>query len=201
MTRGEVLGIMSVLKAAYPGFYRGMSRQDAESAVNLWWDMFSDDPPELVGAAVKALIACDTKGFPPHIGAVKEKMRQITAPRQDTEAEAWGKVLKAISRGIYNSKEDFERFPTEIQRIVGSPNQLREWAMMDSDTVQSVVASNFQRSYRAKIRQKAEYDALPADVKQLAASIAGKIAFDIGLPASGPDSKSLPQGEEKGRRI
>lgn len=199
MTRREVLGVLSVLRAAYPGFYRNVSGDEAEAAVRLWCDMFSDDSPELVGAAVKALIACDTKGFPPHIGAVKEKMRQITAPRQDTEAEAWGKVLRAASRGLYHAAEDFAEFPPEIQRIVGSPNQLREWAMMDSDTVQSVVASNFQRSYRAKIRQKEEYDALPADVKQLAASIAGKIAFDIGRPTSGPEPKSLPHGEEKGR--
>ena len=139
MTRGEVLGIMSVLKAAYPGFYRGMSRQDAESAVDLWCDMFAEDHADLVGAAVKALIATDEKGYPPHIGAVKAKMRQITAPDTDTEAEAWGKVLKAISRGIYDSRKDFERFPPEIQRIVGSPDQLREWAMMDAGDRKSVV--------------------------------------------------------------
>lgn len=175
MTRNEILGIMSVLKAAYPNFYRGMSRNDAEDAVNLWCDMFADDHPELVGAAVKALIATDEKGYPPHIGSVKAKMRQITTPDVDTEAEAWGKVLKAISRGIYNSKEDFERFPEEIQRIVGSPSQLREWAMMDSDTIQSVVASNFQRSYRAKMKQKAEFDALPSDVKSLVGLVAGRL--------------------------
>lgn len=178
MTRREVIGILSVLRAAYPNFYRGISVEDAEAAVRLWCDMFDNDPPELVGAAVKALIATDTKGFPPHIGSVKEKLRQITAPEQDTEAEAWGKVLKAISRGIYNAKEDFERFPEEIQRIVGSPNQLREWAMMDSETVNSVVASNFQRSYRMKMKQKAEFDAWPEEVKQLARDTAKQLAFN-----------------------
>lgn len=182
MNRKEVLGIMSVLKAAYPNFYRGMSGADAEAAVNLWCDMFADDPPELVGAAVKALISTDEKGYPPHIGAVKAKMRQITAPEQNTEAEAWGMVLKAISRGIYNSKQDFESFPPEIQKIVGSPNQIREWAMMDSNTIQSVVASNFQRAYRAKMKQKAEYDALPPEVKRLAASMAKRL--QAGLDAA-----------------
>lgn len=180
MTRNEILGIMSVLKAAYPNFYRGMSRKDAEDAVNLWCDMFADDQPEIVAAAVKALISTDEKGYPPHIGAVKAKIRQLTTPDVSTEAEAWGKVLKAISRGIYNAKENFEKLPEEIQRIVGSPNQLREWAMMDSDTVQSVVASNFQRSYRARMKQKAEFDALPTDVKQLVAAISGKLTGGFG---------------------
>lgn len=187
MNRTEVLAVMSVLKTEYPSLYR----DDPAAAVNLWCDMFREDPPELVGAAVKALIASDTKGFPPHIGAIKEKMRQITAPNIDTEAEAWGKVLKAISRGIYSSKEEFERFPPVIQRIVGSPNQLMEWAMMDSGTVQSVVASNFQRSYRAKMKQKAEFDALPEDVKRLVSSVSERLkgSLDMAL-ADGNEGKT-----------
>ena len=33
MTQGETLKIMAVLQAAYPNFYRGMTRQDAEGVV------------------------------------------------------------------------------------------------------------------------------------------------------------------------
>lgn len=179
MNRKETLGIMSVLKAAYPNFYRGMSAADAEAAVSLWCGMFADDHVQLVAAAVKALIATDVKGYPPHIGAVKEKIRQITMPEKDTEAEAWTLVLKAISRGIYQSKKDFESFPPEIQRIVGSAEQIHQWAMMDSNTVQSVVASNFQRSYRARMKQKAEFDALPEDVKQLVGAVDGRLKSEM----------------------
>ena len=57
----------------------------------------------------------------------------------------------------------------------GFPNQLREWAQMDSDTLNSVVASNFQRSYKARAASEREYMALPSDVRnameQLSASM------------------------------
>lgn len=191
MTRNQTLTIMAVLKAAYPNFYRGMSRSDAGAVVDLWEAMFADDPVEIVSAAVKALIAADEKGFPPHIGAVKEKIRQLTIPEMDTEAESWAMVSRAVSRSIYNAREEFDKLPELIQRIVGSPNQLREWAMMDSDTVQSVVASNFQRSYRVRMKQKAEFDALPEDVKKLARSVSGQLK-------SGP-GRELADGKKPDR--
>ena len=50
--------------------------------------------------------------------------------------------------------------------------------MMDADTVQSVVASNFQRSYRARAAVNREYAALPADVKALVDNMAGKLGLE-----------------------
>lgn len=182
MDRADVLGIMAVLKAAYPNYYKGMSRADAESVVGLWVDMFSENNPAQVAAAVKALIATDEKGFPPHIGAVKTKLRQITEAPQMEPQEAWGLVWKAVQRSAYNSREEYEKLPPLLRRLVGDPAQLKAWSVMDADTVQSVIASNFQRSYQGRAKQEAEYQALPADVKQLVGSISGQFALDGGKP-------------------
>lgn len=174
MTFEETGTILDILSGAYPNFHGG------ENTLKVWYDIFGDYDVRIVAAAVKSFISSDEKGFPPVPGQIMGKLRLITEQGTDTEMEAWGKVLKAISRGIYNAKEDFERFPEEIQRIVGSPNQLKEWAIMDSDIVNSVIASNFQRSYRAKMKQKAEFDALPPDVKQLVSAISGKLTGSFG---------------------
>lgn len=180
MNREETLLIMGALKAAYPTYYREMSRKDAETIVGLWEEMFSDDPVELVAAAVKALIASDEKGFPPHIGAVKARLRQITEKPQMTAAEAWGLVLSAVKRSAYDSRKEFAKLPVMLQRLVGSPSQLRDWAMMDAETVQSVVASNFQRSYQVRAKQEQEYQALPSEIKQMIGSIADRFALEDG---------------------
>ena len=71
MDRQETMKILSVLRGAYPAFYRDTSRQEAEAIVNLWAEMFADEDYLLVGAAVKSLIVSDSKGFPPVIGQVK----------------------------------------------------------------------------------------------------------------------------------
>ena len=177
MNQTETLKIMAVLRGAYPAFYRDMSRKEAESVAALWAEMFAEDDVAVVAAAVKALIATDDKGFPPHIGAVKAKVRQITQPSGMTPQEAWNLVAKAIRNSAYDSREEYDKLPKDIQRLVGSPNQLRDWALMDSDTVHSVVASNFQRSF--SIRQKADNDfkALPRDVQAMIGSVAERMAL------------------------
>lgn len=166
MTYDETLVIMSVLKAAYPNYYKDMRRADADGVVTLWAEMFKDDPVEIVAVAVKAHIATDKKGFPPHIGAIKEAIVKIKTPDEMTEMEAWALVDRAIRNGTYGAQEEFDKLPPVVQRLVGSPNQLREWAAMDASVVASVVASNFQRSYKARAAHEREVLALPQDVRQ-----------------------------------
>lgn len=177
MNQTETLKIMAVLRGAYPAFYRDMSRKEAESVVALWAEMFAEDDVAIVAAAVKALIATDDKGFPPHIGAVKAKVRQITQPSGMTPQEAWNLVAKAIRNSAYDSREEYDRLPREIQRLVGSPNQLRDWALMDSETVHSVVASNFQRSFAARQKADNDFKALPRDVQAMIGTVVERMAL------------------------
>ena len=135
MTRSETLAIMSILKAAYPGYYRDMKRQDAEAVVNLWAEMLADYPANLVAAAVKSHIASDRKGFPPHIGAIIASIGEVSKPAELTEGEAWAMIAKALRNGGYGSEQEFAALPETLQRLVGHPSQLREWAMMDAGTV------------------------------------------------------------------
>lgn len=179
MTREETIKVLAVLKAAYPAFYRGMKADELNGIVNLWASQFEGDDYKTVGAAVQAHIATDTKGYPPHIGAIKEAIRKITQPDEMSEMEAWGYVASALRNSGYNSVAEFDKLPPVVRRIVGSPSQLREWAMMDSDTVQSVVQSNFMRSYRARAQHEREYLALPENVRELMAQLAGSMSMPI----------------------
>ena len=171
MTRKETGIIMDILATAYPRFYSGPDAPDPAKAVSLWAEMFAEDDVALVAAAVKALIATDDKGYPPHIGAVKAKLRQITGGTEETESDAWNLISRAVRNGLYGAKEEFAKLPPTLQRIVGSPSQLREWAMMDSETLHSVVASNVQRSYKAISYREREIAKLPGDVRKMARQI------------------------------
>lgn len=172
MTYDETLAIMAVLKAAYPNFYKDMKRSEAEGIVSLWTEMFRDEPAEVVAVAVKAHIANDKKGFPPHIGAIKEAILKLKRPDEMTEIEAWGYIQRATRNSIYNAVEEYKKLPELLQRLVGSPQQLRDWALMDADVVHSVVASNFQRSFKARATSEREFLALPSDVRNFMAQLA-----------------------------
>lgn len=166
MTITETAMLMNILSTAYPRFYKEQTDAERKEAIKIWHDFFKDEDSKIVAAALKALIACDEEGYPPNIGKLKARIRQITQPPQMTEMEVWALVAHAASRGMYHSKEEFEKFPPIVKRIVGSPNQLVEWGQIDSNQFQTVIQSNFMRSYRALAQHEQMQQALPDDIKR-----------------------------------
>lgn len=179
MNSVETKLVLGVLRAAFPSFYKDMKREELANIVNLWQVMFADDDAEIVMAAVKALIAVKVEGYPPTIGAVKEQLARLTSPQELTEQEAWALVSKAVKRGYYDFKEEFEKLPEVVQRSIGRAEQLRVWSGMDENTVESVVASNFMRTFRMKRKQQQELAMIPADVRQMLSSVADKLQLNV----------------------
>lgn len=178
MKKTETMAIMAILKEAYPMYYRDKTKEELSTAINLWTEMFVDDDVNLVKAAVKAYIANDVKGFPPVIGQIKASLHKITQPEQLTEQEAWDLISKAIKNSTYHATEEYEKLPKLLQRVIGSPSQLKEWSQVPTDTVQSVVASNFMRSYKVRAANEQEYQKLPSDIKALIGNLSEKLKLE-----------------------
>lgn len=177
MTREETTKILAVLRAAYPSFYKDFDRDDLVAIVNLWHSVFVADDYAAVSGAVKALIATRTTTYPPVIGEIKAKLSDLFSAGCLTELEAWGLVSKAISNGYYGYKEEYAKLPVAVQRAIGRPEQLREWAVMDVETTQSVVASNFMRAYKVATKREKETAMLPPDVQKMLSPFCSNTAF------------------------
>lgn len=166
MTRDETIKILMVIQAAYPNY----KPQDKTVAVNVWTEMLSDIPYEKVSTAVKAYIQTDTSGFAPSVGDVREKVRNIFAKKDElNETAAWSLVWKAIRNSGYHAEEEFAKLPSVVQRAVHSPEQLREWALLeniDGKTV-TVLQSDFQRTFRVEQQRERERNKLSPDVSRL----------------------------------
>lgn len=175
MTREETAEMLAILKAAYPHSFKDMTRVDGLAMLSLWERIFADDDKNVVSAAIDALISTRTVGFSPTPGEVKEQIRKLYSANELDELAAWALVSKACANGIYGYKEEFAKLPPEVQRAVGAPEQLRDWAMMDSDTVQSVIASNFQRNYRASQAREKDLAKLPSNVRQILSGVAERM--------------------------
>lgn len=173
MKRSDVMGIMAILETAYPSYYAKSTDKQKMEAVNLWAELFANDDPHIVAAAVKTIIV-GGGAFPPSIGDIKNKMHDLTSSNDMSETEAWAMVSKACANGIYGYEEEYKKLPPAVQAAVGRPEQLREWAMMDAETVQSVVASNFMRSFKTTTKRERELAMIPDDIKQLLISVGQK---------------------------
>lgn len=163
MTRDEIKEMLMVIQAAYPNY----KPQDKTVAVNTWYMMLKDYEKEVVEAALKIYIASDTSGFAPAIGQLIDKINTVTAPPELNSMTAWGLVSKALSNGLNGAEKEFEKLPPTVKKAVGSPENLRHWAMSDVRSVETVIQSNFIRSYEAEVRRKNEAAKTPKDVMAL----------------------------------
>lgn len=178
MDRIETLKIFSAIKAEYRNHFKDITAVDANAMVDLWTDMFADVDYNIVGAAVKSYMLTNTSGHPPKVGQINEIIRKLTQPEAMTEQEASNLIFKALSNSIYNAESEFDKLPPILQTLVGSPNMLREWAMMDSDTVHSVVASNIMRSYRVAEERHRVKEALPSNIRAMLEEAANRMSID-----------------------
>lgn len=167
MTTQDMAQIMDILTAFYPSFYAKQTDDARYLTAKLWANIFDAYPVEVVAAGVKMYVASDEKGYPPVPGQIISKLQTFIRQDDMTEMQAWSIVRKALSNCAYYSEREFNKMPPLIQRVCGSPQQLKDWALMDLDELNSVIASNFQRSYRALAEAERERSALPKDIQNM----------------------------------
>lgn len=129
--------------------------------------ILSDYSYKDVSVALKAYILSDVSGFAPSIGQLVSKIGMIRDKKELNEMEAWALVSNALRNGTYGSVEEFEKLPEIVQKAVGSPENLRNWAQTDVGSVENVIQSNFIKTYRAELRRKSSISILPDKLQKL----------------------------------
>ncbi len=163
MTNKEIAMIFDQLKFIYPSYLGRLSETEMAGLTDAWAVFFTDDDPATFLTALKTCAL--TCKFFPSIAEVREQIVTLTQPEQPTEQEAWGLVRKVLSYGYSDTNRAWDDLPPEIQRAVGSKTVLRDWALTDTDQVNTVIASNFMRSYRVIAAREEKYRALPSPIR------------------------------------
>lgn len=190
MTKAETAQVIAVLQVNYPDNFRGKSEAILDATVNLWHGVFERDPYSVVHAAVMAYMQTSTDRFMPNVGIIREQIRKLTEPDGMSEAEAWGLVKNALRNGLYGYHEEYAKLPPIVQRCVGSENTIREWATMGTDELDSVVASNFQRSFRAISKSEEEWAKLPPGFRDEMKRLSGQMFGRLEAGGEGADSSA-----------
>lgn len=164
MDREQAIKILKILKTAYPKFYADMNKQEAEDTINLWIDMFKHENVNLVLLAVKNLI--NTFKWPPTIADVKEEMYKLTEQEKQTPVEIWNLIKAAIRNSGYYSYEEFNKLPEIAQKFVGSPNQLKEWALA-TDYNDGVIKGQFLKQFEILQKREKEEKMMLPEVRDL----------------------------------
>lgn len=172
MNREQAIGLLKVLKTAYPRFYADMTREEAENTINLWVDMFKDEDPNLVSVATRDLI--NTFKYPPTIADVKEKMYNLTNLDKETSLEVWHAISKAIRNSAYYFNEEFQKLPDIAKKFVGEPYQLKNWATA-TDFNEGVVKGQFFKQYEILKQREKEIKMMLPESRKLLESFENKL--------------------------
>lgn len=141
MNRKEISKIILILKTSYPYAFKDMNKEEIESMVNLYEEMFKENSYEEVYEAVKNIVY--TSEYMPTIALIKNKIYDAKNINQESNMELWERFLVAIRNSNYHSEEEFEKLPLVVKEYVKSPIQLQEFAVMPSDEIHTIVKGQF----------------------------------------------------------
>lgn len=161
MTREETKKMIMYLKAALPNSF---DSEDLPFVIDVWHDAFKDIPTPIMSEAIKNYTKQEK--YRPTIAGLQEHVNLIMNPQLDVDF--WPQIVKAVSNGIYHSKEEFEKLPTACQRFIGSPAVLKEMASAPnfSSQLNTVVKSHFYKHIEKINNHQQIQEGLPLEVRQ-----------------------------------
>ena len=177
MTKQEVTQMLTILKTAYPRFYADMSKEEAYNTIDLWTTMFANEDGALVVATVKELI--NSFKFPPTIADIKEKMQSLTGKNDETAMKYWHEFKRAVQNGLYDRKyKTFEEASEPLKEFLGSPSQLQDYALMDSETFNSVTKGQFLKQMEVILARRKEKENMLPETRLLIEGIAEQFRLE-----------------------
>ena len=158
----------SILIKAMKAVYTSPSFIPDDDAKNVWYGLLCDLPYKAASASLQAFMMSSSKyPTPADIRAGIRKFRDDNL----NEMEAWDLVSRAVRRSAYYAQEEYDKLPPDIQKAVGSPNQLEAWSKSDLEALESVIQSNFIRTYRTVLKRREEREVLSPNLLQVIGNI------------------------------
>ena len=149
MTRDEVKKIVLIIKKTYPNWQEANMKDDKTFAelLDIWAAIFRDDDYKAIEAGLFNYIQNDTSGFAPAPGQIRSGVRQMAEAYDDTE-DAIAELRRALKNSNYGYREEFAALSPSLQRAVGQAENLRAWAALPTNELESVALSHVRRAYR-----------------------------------------------------
>lgn len=161
MSREDTAKILSVISMTYPNF----KVENKTQTLDAWTWALEEYSYEQIQLALKMYINTSGSAFAPSVAELIQMTKKPAELQELSEAEAWAMVKKAISNGNYHAEEEFEKLPEIVKKAVGGASMIRQWAVTDSNEVNTVIMSNFQRAYKVICKREQEKATLPAEIR------------------------------------
>ena len=190
MTRDEVKKLLAIINVTYPNF----KVENPTETVNIWFMLLEEYDFELIQMGLKIYITTSDSAFAPSVSQLIAMSRKPSELKEKNllptydEVTTWREVRQAIKNGIYHAEEEFKKLSPIAQRMVGDSQQIHEWAMLESETIDSVIQSNFKARFKdfqiaeaTKAKRNREIAQMPREVQALIQQSAAAIGVNDDL--------------------
>lgn len=177
MTERETAKIIALLRE----YYRDTVSTTETAKVKAWHMLLCDYEYADAQRAVLDLAYSYKNDFMPTPARLIETIRSAKAADSLSAQEAWNLVSKAVSRtDWFNPSKQFDALPPEVQRAIGNANMLKEWGMVDVDTFNTVIYSNFLKAFNAQRERDRTRELLSGPAAMEIRDLADKLAMGAG---------------------
>ena len=170
MTREECKKLIMICEATYPNF----KYDNPQELLNAWSMMLEEFDGNEILLALKTFIHTSGSAFAPSISQLIAMTRKPKELAVVQEVDVWREVRPAIRNGLYHFEEEYKKLSPMAQKMVGDPSQLREWAMLPSEDIDTVVQSNFKKRYETMMKRETELAAMPKEVREMIGTVGQK---------------------------
>lgn len=162
MTREETISVLTIIKSAYPKFYQGMSKNDAEAVINLWSVMFADADISDVKLALYKIIS--TSQFPPSVAELRQAVVTTQEGAVLDTGEAWSQITRAIRNyGYMREAEALESLPPIVRQSV---NRMGGWKELCTSENVMADRAHFIKIYSQIEKRENEQRLIPLPIRE-----------------------------------
>lgn len=178
MNKMETIQVITLLAGNYDSI-ANKDKTQKDLMVATWLECLGDLDYKLVLQAVKKSII--NSPYPPTIHEIRKNAIEMINPTTNkTAIEAWNEAVGMMSNGIYMTEEQFNRASPEVKKFFGNVKQVKELAMLDSDTVNTVTKGQFLKQYDVLVQREKEERMLPEAMKDLIGGLVNKFSLSEG---------------------
>lgn len=173
MNRTETIQIITLLAGNYDSI-ANKSKEQKQLMITTWQECLGDLDYETVLVAIKRTII--ESSYPPTIHEIRKNAAEIINPnKQRTAIEAWNEAFKMISNGLYMTEEQFNSYNADVKKFFGSVNQVKQLAIVDMDTINTVTKGQFLKQYEILIDREQKQALLPKQMQEITNKLAEKM--------------------------
>lgn len=173
MKKQETAQIITLLAGNYNNIAE-KNKEQKQMMLNTWQECLGDLDYKLVLQAVKKTII--ESPYPPTIHEIRKNAIEMISPTATrTPIEAWEEAYSMICNGGYMTEEQFKTASPEVQKFFGNVRQVKELALTDLKTVNTVTKGQFLKQYEVITEREKQQKLLPEQMQQMIGQLSGKM--------------------------